>query len=117
MGWVETINVFCTTAETGRDSIQNLWKENVLLTHGLENIMMANSNQLENIQHSNLSNILLSIMLDENISNFLSVIENYIDIYCILVQLNSKLELEYLTRRILHSIDSIFPKGISKKKL
>ena len=43
MGWVESMNVFCTAAETGRDSIQNLWNEKDLPQHKLEDIMLKTS--------------------------------------------------------------------------
>jgi len=79
--------------------------------------MMRKFNQLDNTQESNLADLLPPIESDEDISNFLSVIENYVDDYCALAQLNLKQELEHLTRGILHGIDSIFPQGISKKKL
>ena len=113
MGWVESMNVFCTAAETGRDSIERLWNNESLPKHKLEGIMMNTVHQ----QHNTTIPKLPPITSDEDIANFLKVIENYVDDYCALAQPNSLAELEHLTRGILHGIDSIFPDGISVKKL
>ena len=71
--------------------------------------MMKNFNQSEIIENINVSNWLLPIKSDNDGSNFLTVIENYVDDYC-------TLELEHLIRGIIHGIDLIFSQWNFKEK-
>jgi hypothetical protein len=107
MGWSESPPFFCAATETARDITDDKMRNNVILPEQpLENIVMAVNWTTVN----KLPNQPAATECDQR--NFLSLIEVYIDNFIGVIQSTNKAHLLQFSRRILDSINRIFPPPI-----
>jgi hypothetical protein len=99
MGWSESPPFFCAATETARDvAAHNLANNVTPPPHPMENVMM-------NIDWTTIP----AHTVDRHTTEFLTLLEVYVDDFIALIQTNEPAKLLSVTRTLLHAIDNVFP--------
>jgi len=102
MGWTKLLPFFCAATETARDVAKDLSKEPLgsLAPHALESLMLPPEKWPEET-------------LVSTCTNYIRLMEVYVDDFCTIVQTSYVGTLRYVSRALLHAIHSVSPPVIS----
>ena len=98
IGWCESALYFCATSETARDIGETLATQPIgsLLAHPLEEYLVP-------------PDLWTNDTTDQHSSDFLHLLEVYINNFIHLAQTTNPAQLHHLSRALLHGIHSVFP--------